>query len=718
MSMRPLKAGAIALLAHALGAQAATYYVHPTAGSDNNNGTLLPFKTLAKAQSKAVAGDTIRLASGKTFEEPLIVRSGVAYNSYALLTKSPAPALISGRRQVDVSNTAWSRHPNLPIYSTTLSATLSGPVTQVLLGNLRLTRARVPNVGQGEFGVGSNQFAKVTQDGDHLTLNIASGIVPAGADTAGATAMIRLRGSDLNEYTVNGWKPGSASSLDVKALSFTPDWYIAHEYTIPAGHGYWLENKLWMLDSAGEWYHDPVTRRLHVWMPNGQTPQGQGIHVSVMPHGIVAKNVSNASITNIQVADTSSDGISMVDTSNIKLDNVTVLRAGGRGIAMTGSIDNAIDAATVDGSSLDGIWMGYVATSFTPSAPRTIVRSVNVNVTNSTIRDSGRRGFSQTAVRLGEGGQFINNRIENTPNVGLFAALNTRIENNLILNSCALSEDCGGIYVAQPPDDATQVAAAAPATPVTRTKVSNNLQIINNIVDGGSGSADGVPTGAGTDTRGIYLDDYVNGVTLSGNFAAGMKHGYMLHTAFNNVLSDNIAIGNRSHNIFLQEDAVPSKDGATWVRGEMRQNSITGNAMVASRSSTSPGLAIPNILHTAEGGQGQTRQFATYDRNRYATLNPNASTILAYNYGQDNPVQDMDLATWRGIGNDVNGSLRAYRSDIEAHGFYNSASSGDLSIACPSTVSANCSQFVNLKTGAAVRFPLNLAPKSAIIVVR
>lgn len=715
--MRPLQAGAIALLAHALSAQAVTYYVHPTAGSDNNNGTLLPFKTLAKAQSKAAAGDTIRLASGKTFEEPLIVRSGVAYNTYALLTNTPAPAVISGRRQVDVSNTVWTRHARLPIYSTTLPTTLSGPVTQVLLGNLRLTRARVPNVGQGDFGVGSNQFAKVTQDGDHLTLNIASGIVPAGADTAGATAMIRLRGSDLNEYTVNGWKPGSDSSLDVKALSFTPDWYIAHEYTIPAGHGYWLENKLWMLDSAGEWYHDPVTRRLHVWMPNGQTPQGQGIHVSVMPHGIVAQNVSNASITNIQVSDTAAAGIDMVNTSGIALNRVSVLRSGGRGIAMTGSSNNSITASTVDGSAADGIWLGYIATSFTPTPPKTIVRSVNVDITQSTISNSGTRGYAQTAVRLGEGGAFTGNLIQNAPYVGLFSPQNNRIEQNVIVNSCSNSEDCGGIYVGQPPADPAKVAAAAPGTPVTRTLMSSNTTISKNIVDGGTGSADGVPAGSGTDTRGIYLDDYANGVTVSGNFVTGMKHGYMLHTAFSNEFSDNLAIRNRSHNIYLQEDAVPVIGGGTPVKGEMRLNTMLRNAMVANRGAE-PGLAIPNILHTAEGGQGTTRQFAAYEQNQYATLNPNNPSILAYNYGQDNPVQDMDLATWRGIGNDALGNLRAYRSDIEAHGFYNSASSGNLSVACPTSVTANCSKFVNLKTGRAVTFPLSVPPLSAVIVIR
>lgn len=717
MSTTTIRAAGLLLLAHALNANSATYYVHATSGSDSYSGTALPFKTLAKANAVAVAGDTVRLATGQTFNEPLVVRSGVNYNTYSTSTPTPAAAVISGRKQVDINGAIWTKDPSLPVYSTVLPASMSGPITQVFVGDKRLTRARTPNKGKGDFSP-SSQFARITADGDAQTLNIASNIVKAGEDPSGATAMIRLRGSDLNEYTVTGWKPGSVTSLAVKAVSFVPEWYIAHEYTLLADHGYWLENKLWMLDSPEEWFFDPSSRRLYVWMPNGLSPQGQGVHVSVMPNGIVGRDVSNVTVTNIRVADTAGDGISMVNTSGVTLNNVTVVRSGGRGISMPGSTNSSINGAKIDSSALDGIWLGHVATSYVPTAPKSIIRSVNINILNSTITNSGTRGYAQTAVRLGEGGQFSNNRIENTPYVGVLATMNHRIENNVIINSCSFAEDCGGIYVAQPPEDPAKFAAAAPNTPITRLKVPNNIQITNNIVDGGPGSTDGVPAGAGTDTRGIYLDDYVNEVTVSGNFVAGMKHGYMLHTAFNNVLADNLGVRNRSHNIYLQEDAVPSKDGTTLVRGELRLNRFTGNAMVASRSSSAPSLAIPNILHIAEGGQGQTRQFAVYERNQYATLNPNASHILAYNYGQDNPVQDMDFATWRGLGNDLGGLFRPYRSDIEAHGYYNHATSGNMSVPCPTSVTANCSKFVNLRTGSAVTFPLSLPPKSSIIVIR
>lgn len=713
----------LALLAQAFSSQAATYHVNPETGSDGNTGTKVtaPFKTLAKAEDAAEAGDSVQLASGKVFTETLVLRTGVNYGTYG----GTAPAHISGLRRVDVAGATWTKDPKHPIYTIRLPRDV-GPlgVTQVFVGGERLVRARTPNVGKGDFrSVAASQFARVTADGDHLTLNISPRIVPTGEDARGATAMIRMRGSDLGEYDVSGWKPGSTSSLAVKAVSFTEDWYIAHEYTIPAGHGYWLENKRWMLDSPREWFYDAGSRELSIWAPNGLSPQGQVVNASTLPNGIVAKGVGKVVVDNIQVTDTASDGISLVFTSNVTLSHVTVQRAGRRGIAMAGSSNNTIKDSSVEDSGTDGIWLGFWSTYTEHTPPPHIRRSVNIDILGSKILNSGLRGYAQTAVRLGEGGRFANNVVQNTPYIAVSAPLNNVIENNLILNSCTGYEDCGGIYVSQPPDDPDKVAKASPSTPVTRVKLSNNIVIRNNIVDGGTGGIDGVPDNSGTDTRGIYLDDYVNGVKVQGNYVSGMKHGYMLHTAFNNEVTDNLAFGNRSNNFYLQEHPVPDLNPQdsrkAWINGEMRANIMARNAMVASKSAASTRQAIPNILHISHGSGSRTRQFGTYSQNQYATLNPNTPQVLAYNYGADiKGTQDMDLATWRGIGNDSGGDQRAYRSATEAYGFYNSSRSSNMTINCPASVPANCGKFIDLKKNEAVSFPLTLAPWAAIIVVR
>ena len=722
MTLRFIHALSLAALAQAsLSQAAAVYYVNPDSGSDSHVGTKAssPWKTLARAEDAATAGDTVQLASGKVFTDTLVLNSGVSYSTYG----GTAPARISGLRRVDTTGAGWTKDPALPIYTVKLprDLVLAG-VSQVFVGGDRLVRARTPNIGKGDFKwAPASQFARVTTDGDGQTLNIDPRVVPAGADVRGATAMIRMRGSDLGEYNVSGWKSGDNRSLAVKAVSFTEDWYIAHEYTIPAGHGYWLENKRWMLDSAKEWFYDEDSRELSIWAPNGLSPQGQVVQIATLRHGILGKGVGKAQVSNIQVTDTASDGIFISASSQVTLSNVTVQRAGRRGIAMAGSSNSLITGATVEDSAADGIWLGFWPSFNQPTPPAHIRRSVNIDILDSEVVNSGTRGYAQAAVRLGEGGRFAQNTVRNTPYIGVSAPLNNVIEDNLIQGSCSAYEDCGGIYVGQPPDDPAKVSKATSSTPVTRIKLSSNIVIRRNIIDGGKGSNDGVPEDAGTDTRGIYLDDYVNGVKVQGNYVSGMRYGFMLHTAFNNEVSDNLAIGNRSNNVFLEEHPVPDLNPQdsrrAWVNGEMRANTLARNAMVASKDASAARRAIPNIRHISHGSDSRTRQFGAYSQNRYATLNPTAPNLLAYNYGADQKgKEDMSLATWQGLGNDGSGALR---QAAEAYGFYNPSRTARLTVPCPASVAAaNCAKFTDLKENKPAAFPLTLEPGAAIIVVR
>ena len=75
----------------------------------------------------------------------------------------------------------------------------------------------------------------------------------------------------------------------------------------------------------------------------------------------------------------------------------------------------------------------------------------------------------------------------------------------------------------------------------------------------------------------------------------------------------------------------------------------------------------------------------------------------------------MSLATWRSIGNDSQGGMR---QAVEAYGFYNSSRSSKLTVNCPTTVTANCGKFIDLKKNAAVTFPLTLDAWEAVILIR
>ena len=391
------RALAVLLLAASLSAPAmsATYYVHATAGSDNtstNNGSSnKPWKTFAKANSVAVNGDTVLLSGGTTWQETLVVKSGVTYNTYG----STSPAIISGGR--GVTGLSWSLYKPKIYVATTNASVESGAISQVWVGNTRLTRARTPNVGSGSYGANSRYF-KVAQEGNDTTLNVVTPNLPAayGNDVAGASVFARNVGSDLNEYTVANVTNdgiGQPITLGLSHVSeLDPDDFDhpRNRYTIYKDSGYWLENKLWMLDKEGEWYFDAIAHRLYIWMPGGVVP-GSTVAVSSQPNGIVADGVTNFKLTNIQVQNTASDGIKINHTSGAILSNLKVLKSGRRGISMAGSSGNTIQSSLVENSAKEGIWLGSIPTSNPVVSPYSM-RSLNTNIAGTTVSNSGLNG--------------------------------------------------------------------------------------------------------------------------------------------------------------------------------------------------------------------------------------------------------------------------------------------------------------------------------------
>lgn len=730
-----VRAAAMLLCAAVASTQAETYYVDNSVGNNNNNGTLdtSPWKTLSKVNSSVKSGDTVKLRAAQTWYETLIVKSGVTYTSYSP-TNPGARANISGVRSLQ--GLKWDRYGSNTsnIWVTTTNAQIEGSgISQLLVNGVRQTLARTPNVGKGDFTAPNSRYARIQQDGNGTTLNIASGVVSPSNDINGATVFSRNNNSDLTEYRVSSMNT-QGTQLTLSHVSELDDWGVYNEGPLPKNFGYWLENKLWMLDSPGEWYFDAANHKLYVWLSNSSSPNTIPPGSSTPPlivaasqaNGIVADNVYGFTLSNITVQDTRSDGIAMNHTHDATLDNLLVFRAGRRGISMAGSQNNVIRNSFVDRSVKEGIWLGHVSNSAPAVAPLS-QQSTNVSILSTQITNSGKGGHA-AGVRLGEGGSFSGNVVNGSSSAGILAMRGNTIENNQVLNTCTDFDDCGGIYVAQPPEDPTKITpmtATIAQLPLTDVKLASNVVINNNVVNGGTGSTDGVPTNNGTDTRGIYLDDYANNVTVTNNYVSGMQHGIMLHRASNNSIRGNLMLNNRANNLLLQEDPVLSVDGKTSYTGKMVGNVINGNAFVANKSASNATLAIPNVHLTAEQGQGQTNNLATFDRNRYTSLNPNSPDVIAYNNGTNVAVKNMLWATWQSndFKNDLQGAFYQYKTTSEAWGFYNPIGAGNStgsSVYITSIPSSSTPKgpFTNLLTNEQVKVPFELKPGTSIILFK
>lgn len=697
-----LSVAAYATLLAAPFAHATTYYVNNWSLGDGNSGTntTWPWRTVAKVNSVAlVPGDTVLFAAGGTWDETLIARNGVTYGSY---NNGNKPIIRGSRAVGDLTWTRTSPTSNI-WWATTTAAIETGKISQLYHytanGVVRLQRARHPNVGT--FGA-NNRYAPVHEtaaDIETLYLNRDAnhlGKFPLGdAGVQGAQAFVRINNSDLNEYNVVGWKPGAQSALKVAGINIIEGWDFWYQVKIPQGWGYWLENKLWMLDSVGEWYFDSQNHKLHVWLPNGASPQGQTLFAASQPAIVTdPNNPSNFTITNIEVRETVGDAISVKGGSNVTLSYLDITRPGSRGIAMTGTTGNSIHHVNVQDSVRNGIWLGDAR------GGNAAVPAIDTTVSYNTVNNAGKGFRAHGAIMLGDGGVAANNVVTNSSYIGMLAPHSFTIKNNLVKNSCLNFGDCGGIYLGG-----------------RETGVPFNALVEKNIVDGGPGSDEGAPAShqyGATDTRGIYLDDFVSGVTVTGNFVTGMRHGFMLHSTTNVTLSQNIAFKNRELQLLMQDGFRRPHDIQTPMGG----NVVSDNVFLTVETD------YPHVLQqNYNGGSGDNTSMASYSSNRYVVLNsPSQSVVHNYVFqkivGTDDfqtlVQQNLTFPIWQ----PTREPLATFRDIDTAYGFYNPANAAATSVSCPSaSVPAPCT-YVNLKNNTAATFPIPLPANSSVAIGR
>ena len=228
-------AAACALTALNTSALAATYYVNSATGNDSYTGlkathallsTAGPWKTLAQVNRAVVAGDTVYLAAGSVWEETLIPKSQVTYDSDGSGNKP----LIRGSRYV--GGLTWTKPGSSPIYVADVSSLNAAVIGQLYLNGSRLTRARHPNVGQGAFSgtpaPGSRYLRVATgTPGTTTQLKVETAALPS-SDINNATLFVRNNNYALGQYQVTGF--------DGQVITATPQ--STDNYTIDAGWGY------------------------------------------------------------------------------------------------------------------------------------------------------------------------------------------------------------------------------------------------------------------------------------------------------------------------------------------------------------------------------------------------------------------------------------------------------------------------------------------------
>jgi parallel beta-helix repeat protein len=274
---------------------------------------------------------------------------------------------------------------------------------------------------------------------------------------------------------------------------------------------FYVEGKLWMLDSPGEWaYHDGW---LFVWAPDGQSPEGK-VWAGPDANGIDATHSRNITIENVRVH-TAMTGISAADSSNLHVSKVEIVNSARDGI-FVGGRGVLVDGVRIVNSVQNGI-LGYYGIT-------------DVAVINSSIEATGtigmpKRSKGAIALEQSSGVKILNNRIVDASYIGIRVHRKAVVSNNLVERACLVLSDCGGIYT-----------------------FARDRQPLETRIEGNT-----VRQLAGRYAYGVYLDDSANDVAVVRNLLVDNPGGIEIHNGFNNLVSQNVIADSGFEHILFNE---------------------------------------------------------------------------------------------------------------------------------------------------------------------
>ena len=326
---------------------------------------------------------------------------------------------------------------------------------------------------------------------------------------------------------------------------------------------FYVEGKLWMLDSPGEWAVQDG--RLYMWAPDGQNPEGRA-WAAPRRNGINADKSRGVTIVGVSIF-SANDGISANQSSSLKVLDTDIDNSARDGIWASGSDGLQVRGSEVSNARRNGIDGWYSVTGAV--------------VSNSSITNTGMVGMpsaSDAGIMFGDGtdNRIDNVRVVNSAYHGISVLHNrfTFVLNSVVDMACIRLSDCAAIYTS------------------ARDRQPLNLLIEGNTVINTKG-------GGGI---GIYLDDHANGVTVNHNTVANNTRGLMIHNGFNNVITNNAFASSAIAHMGFAQDV-----------GNVRNNQVTGNTFESTNGEQTFNL---------EAGANY-KKFATFDYNTYRSNNLN-----------------------------------------------------------------------------------------------
>jgi parallel beta-helix repeat protein len=488
---------------HAIGAN---YYFSTTQGDDSRSTTLArssktPWKTLSKLNSffsQLQPGDSVLFKRGEVFFGSIqMTKDGTEASPIVIgAYGSGERPVISGFTNV----TTWTSLGG-GIYESQVLTTEPN-VNLVVINGVNYAMGRYPNETAANKG-----YLNFESHGDNY---IIDNQLTSVTNWKSAELVIRT-----TRWTIERL-PITAHSR--KQLNFGS----SLRNGLTDGYGYFIQNHLKTLDKYGEWYYNPTTKKLSVYLGNVSTANVK-VQVGTV-NLLVEPKANNLVLDNLTLTGANQYAIynEWINVRNLKIVNSQILFTGIDAIRLSQRLNFVLENCTISNTNSKAVNLNY-------NCIRPIVRNntiTNTGVLPGMIWDGQTYGVVSNAKGL----IAEYNTIINSGYVGIrFTADSNLVKNNYVDGFCKVLDDGAGIY--------------------TWTGGQNTQyykrSIIGNIIVNGIGAPEATNQPDYFAAEGIYLDDNATNIEISGNSVAHCRNnGILIHNAQNLQIANNTFFNN------------------------------------------------------------------------------------------------------------------------------------------------------------------------------
>ncbi len=558
-----------------------TYYIDNATGNDANTGTSTDqaWKTIAKVNNSTfLPGDQILFKRGGVWREQLSIPSSglpgsnIVFGAYG----TGVNPIITGANTI--SN--WTLSSG-NIYVADVGA-LTTP-NQLYIDGVYYDIAHYPNSG----------YLLATANSPEDNSIIDSNLNLSGEQIVGATVVARPITWFLYSYIA------TAYNSTTHKITLNRSFYVP----MKAGLGFYLQNKLWMLDSAKEWYYDSVAGKIYLWTASGDNPNSHTVEVSSRQYGIFNSGKNYITIKDLTVSNAIQNNINFNNANGINASNLNI-SGGLNGMYFTGISNSSINNNSVQNTLANGIQVDKV--------------NNNIDISNNIVNNAGNTGSMPHnsiagIVAAGQSINIKNNTVTNSGYIGIdFGGSSVTVQNNKIDRSCLVLDDCGGIY----------------------TSGGGNNTIIGNTVTNSIGH--NPPTdGSGV---GIYLDSLTHNTSVLNNTVSNTDYGIYIHTGWDNTVTGNSVYNSRISGLLLNESG--SSCGSTACTPGTAHNNVVAENIFEAIGTEATAKYYSDIV-------GSNTNFGSLSNNKYCHPNTN-NVVFAYsNPGTGFIYTHYTLSAWQ-----------------------------------------------------------------------